>query len=285
MDTSTKMSREEVESLYDPGTVLEPVHKAISTACSGIYPLTRFISRYANLNAWFGSGVASLAGKLGRSRGVFVDFDEPVLDIADRSVLVGSYFFDAARDEFDDRDTPHRDTHRCLAQAFIKGLFEFHNDNYGLDTVANRNELLDPPIWLTGIGARVSTGYGVSTSNTSTELFRSMGYHLGSEILAESEFTLIDEALREKLPEVVKYLSSHKFAIAGQEHNGYAWIGLHSSLGSAKEADHFAWATQGVEVALSFVLPKNRATYRHQIHLGVGSFVRDHQEFFSAVSL
>jgi len=282
MNESTKMDRAEVESLYNPQEVLEPVRRAIEVACcGGPRDLIRFISRYANLNAWFGSGVASLAGKLGRSRGIFVGPDEPILDIADRSVLVASYFFDAARDEFDDRDTPYRDTHRCLAQACIKGLFDF----LGPWTTEAANELLSPPLWLTAIGARVSTGYGVSTSNISTELFRSMGYHLGSEILAESEFTLIDEAMREETPEVVSYLSTNKFTIASQQHSGYAWISLHSSIGASKEADHFAWATQGVEAALSFVPPKDRDVYRRQVHLGIGSFVRDHQEFFSAVSL
>jgi hypothetical protein len=82
----------------------------------------RFVGRYAAWNGLFGAGVAALAGKIGHSRRLFLERAEPISALADRSVPVASYFFDAARDEFDDRDTAHRDTHRCLAQALLKGI-------------------------------------------------------------------------------------------------------------------------------------------------------------------
>jgi hypothetical protein len=277
MKDDTKFTRDEVSQYCEFDKSMAQVTKVLSVAVNS-RQLTRFISRYASLNNWFGSGVSALAGKIGRSRGIFVDPSESILDLADRSVLVASYFFDAARDEFDDRDTAHRDTHRCLAQAFMKGLIVY----WATPTVV-ANLHLEPPLWLTAIGDRVSTGYGVSTSEHGTDLFRSMGYHLGSEILAEAEFTMIDQMMRQKMPEVVEYLSTNKFKIADQEHEGYAWIGLHSSKGESKEAEHFAWATQGVECALRYVPQEHRETYRHQVHLGIGSFARDHQEFFAHV--
>ena len=42
--------------------------------------------------------------------------------LADRAAEVASDFFYAAIDEFDDRSTPWRDTHRTLAQATLKGV-------------------------------------------------------------------------------------------------------------------------------------------------------------------
>ena len=284
IDDSTRITRGEIESLYDVKEVEASVHKAIDFACEGPKKLVRFISRYANLNAWFGSGVASLSGKIGRSRGIFVDPTEPILDIADRSVLVASYFFDAARDEFDDRDTPERDTHRCLAQACIKGMIGYYFDltKPGISSVVNK--MLEQPLWLTGIGSLVAAGYGVTSSEQSVDLFRSMGYHLGSEILADFEFSYIDKALRKERYKLVDYLKDSKFTIAGVSHKGYAWIGLHSGEGSAKEVDHFNWAVQGVQVALGFVPAEDRAQLRHQVHLGIQSFVHDHQEFFAMVS-
>lgn len=113
---------EELRQLCDFDAGVERVERALDRALEGPAELVRFVGRYASWNGWFGSGVAALSGKIGRSRALFVDPDEPVSDLADRSVLVASYFFDAARDEFDDRDTAHRDTHRCLAQALLKGL-------------------------------------------------------------------------------------------------------------------------------------------------------------------
>jgi hypothetical protein len=283
---SIDITREEIETLYDVEAVTKSVEHAIREGMSSVASAARFLSRYANLNAWFGSGVASLSGKIGRSRGVFVDPDESIEDIADRSVLVASYFFDAARDEFDDRDTPHRDTHRCLAQACIKGaiFYEYEQIVSAINVCSGViNQDLAPPIWMTGIGDRVAAGYGVSTSGSVADLFRSMGYHVGSEILADHEFTFIDAALREQLPDLHAYLAANEFKIGETMHNGYAWISLHSGHGSSKEVDHFNWATQGVREAFKYTDQDHREELRHQVHLGVGSFVRDHQEFFAHV--
>jgi hypothetical protein len=283
MNTSVEISRAEIESLYNPEAVMDTMHAALRVAIATPSGLVRFLSRYANLNAWFGSGVASLAGKIGRSRGIFVDPNEPILDLADRSVLVASYFFDAARDEFDDRDTEYRDTHRCLAQACIKGSIEFFR-LAGHGNKSTVNALLEQPLWLQGIGSRVASGYGVTTSELGVDLFRSMGYHIGSEILADQEFSEIDRAFKNRWPELVQFLRGNTFEVYRQKHPGYAWIGLHSGDGSAKEVEHFEAATAGVRTALSLVPEASRDAYRHQVHLGIGSFVRDHQEFFGAVS-
>jgi hypothetical protein len=280
--THPKITREEVESLMDLKAAMTPVHESLEVACKDRAQLARFISRYASLNGWFGSSVACLAGKIGRCRTMFLDPSETILDLADRSVLVGSYFFDAARDEFDDRDTPYRDTHRCLAQAMLKGILRCVGPT---DPMAV-NALLDPPIWLQGIGAAVAQGYGVNTPEQDVSIFRSIGYHIGSEILADMEFTYIDQAMRKHCDILVEKLSTMKVRIADQEHNAYAWISIHSSLtsGGAKEVEHFNWATQGANVALMYTPHERREPLRHQIHLGFLDFARDHQEFFTNVS-
>jgi hypothetical protein len=147
----------------------------------------RFLARYTSWNAFFGAGVAALAGKVARSRGVFLDPAEPVRAVADRSVLVGSYFFDAARDEFDDGGTAHRDTHRCLAQALIRGVLDWEQAHGApaaraqladLDFV---NRWLADPLWLVGLNHQVAVGYGGGAAEDVVGLFRPMGYHLGSE--------------------------------------------------------------------------------------------------------
>lgn len=279
--TTPTITREEVESLMDLKAAMDPVHASLEVACRAPTDLARFISRYASLNGWFGSSVACLAGKIGRCRDMFLDPSEYILDVADRSVLVGSFFFDAARDEFDDRDTPYRDTHRCLAQAMLKGILMQCNVS-----VNGINRFLDPPIWLRGIGAAVAQGYGVNTPEVDVSIFRSIGYHIGSEILADMEFTYIDVAMRKHCPDMVDYLSTAQVDIAGTKHNAYAWISIHSSLksGGSKEIEHFNWATQGANVALQYTPEERREPLRHQIHLGFLDFARDHREFFENVS-
>ena len=130
------------------------VRTAVESALADGESLLRFLGHYISWNGFFGSGVAELASKIGRNRGMFMDPAEPIAVCADRSVHVASFFFDAARDEFDDSATPHRDTHRTLAQATVKGLVTY----FGLEPRAN--ELLVDPPWLTGLNQRVHTGYG-----------------------------------------------------------------------------------------------------------------------------
>lgn len=254
------------------------VAEAVDRSCAGGGDTQlRFIGRYINWNGGFGSGVATLAGKIGRSRRLFVDRDEPIAAIADRSVHVASFFFDAARDEFDDRATPHRDTHRTLAQAVIKGLVGFHD--LGEAVV---NDALDEPLWLQGLNDRTQAGYGLGTPDDLPSIFRAMGYHLGSEVLADEEFTRIDKSLRKQAPKLVEHLLRTKVKIADQEHPAYYWVGIHSGVGGSVEADHFEWAVQGVREAFRYTDPKHQAYLQKQVLLGFDEFARCHTEFFES---
>lgn len=242
----------------------------------------RFLSRYTTWNRCFGSAVAMLAGRIGRARDAFVDETESLPLLGDRSVLVASFFFDAARDEFNDRDTKYRDTHRCLAQALVKGFCDVQIEAKALTTTTART-LLDEPMWLKVIQARVFCGYGDGYSVERPFLFRSMGYHLGSEILADQEFTIIDRALRKHMPAVVEQLLTRKVRIADEEHTAYQWLRIHSSLGNAVEADHFAWAIKGVDAAFRYSPAAEHAALRDEVLAGFVDFSRDQRAFFAKV--
>ena len=236
------------------------------------------LARYGSWNAVFGAGVSALAAKIVRSQ-AFADPAEPLFVIADRSVLVASYVFDAARDEFDDRGTVQRDTHRCLCQAFLKGMYNFFEDRGG-DTQALTARLTDPP-WLTSLRARVAIGYGGGTPDDAPSVFRAMGYHLGSELLADSEFSVIDATLEEKVPELVKRLKKTEIPIAGERHNAYLWIRAHSGDGGGAEADHFEWAMRGLKIAFGYVEPSLADALRGEVIAGFEEFARQHDEFFA----
>ncbi|MEQ9502765.1 MAG: hypothetical protein RIT81_38200 [Deltaproteobacteria bacterium] len=246
----------------------------------------RVLANYTSWNGFFGAGVAALAGKIGRSRRMFLDPDQPIRAVADRSVLVASYFFDAARDEFDDSTTQQRDTHRCLAQAFIAGLIKYGAEAEGVAPLADVeqvNALLVEPEWLKSLNDQVAYGYGARGNDTALAVFRAMGYHLGSEVLADVEFSVLDEKLTAKEPALTAYLKNTELEVAGEKHVPYAWLEVHSGHGGGAEADHFEWAARGVERAFDYTPKDQHEELRHQVVSGFEDFAKDHDEFFARV--
>lgn len=282
----TDVTEAELKGLCDFAAQEQLVRDALAAALGDPIGRVRFLGRYTSWNGFFGSGVATLAGKIGRSRRLFLDPAQAIVALADRSVFVGSFFFDAARDEFDDRDTVHRDTHRCLAQSTLKGMIDYETAQPGarLGDVSAINTLLDEPEWLDELNSRVALGYGANSADDLQEVFGSIGYHLGSELLADREFSIIDETLRAKAPQLVEHLKTTRVNIAGQEHLGYQWVAIHSGHGGGAEADHFEWATQGVRLAFRYSPPKQHEQLRAALHRGFTDFARDHREFFQRVN-
>jgi hypothetical protein len=251
----------------------------------------RFFGRYASWNGFFGSGVATLSGKIGRARGLFRDPTEPIDVLADRSVFVASFVFDAARDEFDDHETIYRDTHRDLAQAFVSGLIHFGREHSPAGSATESpsqaerlNRLLAEPEWLQTLNARVATGYGAFLPDVRESLFQAIGYHLGSELLADREFSIIDRTLRRELPELVEFLQQHRERIGSLDHCAYQWIAIHSGDGGAVEEDHFAKATESANLALRYSPDELRGGLRGHVHQGFRQFDADHRAFFSNVN-
>lgn len=281
-----KVSRGELESLVNFSAQERLVHEAIRAALGDALRRLRFLGRYTSWNGLFGSGVAALAGKIGRSRRLFLDKDEPIAALADRSVYVGSFFFDAARDEFDDHDSVHRDTHRCLAQATLKGLIEIESVQMpALADLRGVNQLLADPDWLVELNTNVARGYGAESPDDLPSIFHAIGYHLGSELLADREFSIIDETLRQLAPDLVQQLLMKRISIAGQEHVAYHWIAIHSGHGGGAEADHFDWATQGARLALRFTPEADHGALKQQLIQGFIAFANDHRRFFEAVNV
>ena len=271
----TTVTIDDLRQCADFDAANQRVQSALDNALQHPAWLVSFLGWYIDWNGWFGSGVATLAGELSRSRGIFQDADEGIQILADRSVHVASHFFDAARDEFDDSATPHRDTHRTLAQATLKGLVEV------LGLSGRANALLTSPDWLDALNHAVLVGYGHQQPELRAILFEAMGFHLGSELLADEEFTILDQTLRRQRPDLVDQLLQHKVPIAGTSHPAYYWIGIHSGVGGGVEFDHFQWAVSGVEVALQYTPEAQRPQARQALFRGFAHFARIHEQFFS----
>ena len=205
--------------------------------------LLSLLARFLQFNAAFGAGLANLAGEIAARQKLFRDAEEPVHILADRASEVAADFFYAAVDEFDDRLTPWRDTHRTLAQATLKGL----GAHFGY-TPAQLNDVIRINDATEDARVAVWEGYGIGAHLEEPRLFSAMGFHAGSEVLADHEFTVIDRCLREKRAELVAALEAKAVEVLGQKHNAYYWIRIHTSV----EAEHFDAALKGVNNALRF---------------------------------
>lgn len=244
-----------------------------------------FLVAYAGWNGRFANGVAALASFIGEQKNLFKDPKAPAI-VADRSNYLASFVFDAARDEYDDHIQAHRDTHRCLGQATIMGAADF----FGIDL----NTLTEPQ-WLNIFSNSVLSGY-TGTNALQTEIgqasplpgellhrvFQGIGYHLGSELLADREFSIIDSYLRTQKPELVHHLLRYTTTFAGGPHRGYAWIGIHSGAndGGGVEDEHFLYALQGVNEAIGFIPPHLTDEAILALRHGFLRFAHDHAHFF-----
>jgi hypothetical protein len=237
--------------------------------------MVRFFAQYASWNGCFANGVAALASLIGDSRQHFQEAGF-ARATADRSNYVASFIFDAARDEYDDHISPMRDTHRCMAQASLISMADF----YGLgDDVLNEPD----PVALSEVNDAVMFGYRgryQGSGGAVGEIFSGMGYHLGSELLADREFSLIDEHLRGQRNDLVQHLMRSTIELAGGKHRCYAWVGVHSGHGGAVEADHFEFAVSGVKAGLQYLVGSSQDVAISALTNGFRAFAEDHRKFF-----
>jgi hypothetical protein len=275
--------------VYDPAAMpsiarddLQPVlashpgTAALRAAVEGAETPPRLLSvfaRYIQFNSAFGPGLANLAGEIAARQRLFRDREEVVTILADRAAEVAADFFYAAVDEFDDRATPWRDTHRTLAQATLKGMGAF----FGYAPAA-LNDVLRVNAATETAMARVWEGYGVGAALEEPRLFRAMGFHTGSEILADQEFVVLDRSLRARRPELVAALEASKVPILGRSHDAYYWIRIHTGV----EAEHFDAALQGVNNALRFYVGQEEvAAVKGWILEGFRAFAAVQGEFMA----
>src|SRR5438477_4187002 len=202
--TMLRISRDDLQPVLSTHHGTDSLRSAVQGARTPPHFLS-VMARYIQFNSAFGPGLANLAGEIAARQGLFRDPEEAVHILADRAAEVAADFFYAAVDEFDDRATPWRDTHRTLAQATLKGMAAF----FGYEP-AQLNDLLEVNAATEDAMDQVWEGYGVGAHLEEARLFQAMGFHTGSEILADQEFVVLDQALRAHRPEMVAALEGMK---------------------------------------------------------------------------
>jgi hypothetical protein len=271
---SVAVGREDLQPVLSTHRGNELLRSAVESAGDPPHLLS-VLGRYIQFNSAFGAGVANLAGEIAARQGLFRDAAEPVTVLADRAAEVGSDFFYAAVDEFDDRATSWRDTHRTLAQATLKGMGAF----FGY-----KPEQLNGVIRLNAATQRAMSavweGYGVGARLEDSRLFQAMGFHTGSEVLADQEFVIIDRIFRSTRPEMVAALEAMRVEMMGEKHNAYYWVRIHTGV----EAEHFDAALKGANKALRYYAgPGERTQVKAWILEGFSRFASVQAAFMEAL--
>lgn len=200
------------------------------TTCPSMEDLVAFLGAFAEWHGRFAAGVANLAGEVAARESTFEEGE---------ATEVAKYVFFAAVDEFGVKDRGL--THRGLARRMVEAALEYP----GLDrkAVYEKCEALRPLIQEQC--AKVAKGYGVGTALSDHALFRCLGFHLGSENLADQEFNALHSALMGNFPQMVKHLKDMSFTENGKRYNAYVWIKVHTHV----EEEHAEYAIQALDRA------------------------------------
>lgn len=196
--------------------------------------LLEVLSRYVAFNSVFASGVTDLASHIRLRDDIFRNpGKEPTSAPAK---IAGAIFF-AAIAEFGDRR--HVD-HRTLALIT-------------LDAAARYLALETPSMSSTRNATAAATrdvlaGYGVDQQMDDQQVFFSIGFHIGSETLADEEFNTLDGFLQAKWPGLVDCLQNTKVKVGDITVRAYDWIHVHTTV----EADHSSAAAAGANYALRY---------------------------------
>jgi hypothetical protein len=228
----------------------------------------RFVHRYQLFNGNFAGGVSCLAGSFHVRQDLFRDNSVAVCYAADRSSRIASQIYFAAEDEYADRDNQQRVTHRDLGQHLLLGACKYFNvDLATIDQTFPLNPETEQTI------EAVSKGYCVDQQNTEDSILRGLGFHIGSELLADQEFNLIDKHLRREFGDLVAFLESNKTEFGTTY---YHWVNIHTFV----EVEHLDHAFRAAEMAIDYY--SGRKSKRRVAEAIVDGFLEfgDMQKFF-----
>ena len=229
------------------------------------------LAQYVCFNSPFGACVSHLAGQLAVRRELFRDLSEKITYCQDRSAEVAAPVFAAAIDEFGDTGLPSRPTHRALAQAMLKGIAQIE----GYAELNERLSRFDMRVY-----KKIEQGYGMVPSLSEQQLFNAIGFHIGSELLADGEFRVLDHVLSSKFPALKEHLAFATVDISGATLPTYHWVKIHTTV----EIEHLDHAVNSANRALQYYVGTQRKEdVRQQILSGVIAFKKVQQTFIESM--
>lgn len=233
--------------------------------------LVQFFQQFTAYNQPFPGAVSHLVAAIHFSSSLFEDSESLVNETSDRSSLIASGIFFAAEDEYALDDRNKRLTHRTMGQQVLNHTIQFagwtpEKFNVHFKSTANKDEMF----------RSLCEGYGVGNLKADENLFSAIGFHLGSERLADIEFNQLHRMLVKKHPEFVK---SCKASIGAFEIPSYSWIASHMTA----EVEHFEHGLIAASDAIKFYsgTSKSPDELMELLMVGFGNFIVFQRKMFS----
>jgi hypothetical protein len=283
MTTSNQsiLNKDLIERLFDLPSLDRSVESACEVAMRDPKALYLFMQRYVHFNGYAGSLVARLASSIGLSRDLFNDADCKIIDEADRGMTIAAKVFAATIDEHADGGAKYV-PHRTLAQITLKAV-----GNYAGLTEDERNQFALTPDWMKEVlNDTVSKYQGIPGDLAA--LIRGMGSHVGSELLADREYAIIDKVIRHdgrgKGFDAFLRSGNGKAKIDNHHFSAWYWIVVHSKhQGVGVEAEHSNFAMEAIDLAATY-RPESPQQIREYALQGFADFVSIQQRVFAEIS-
>ncbi|MBW4506462.1 MAG: hypothetical protein KME64_08135 [Scytonematopsis contorta HA4267-MV1] len=274
---SNLFTEKEFDQIFNFSTINQTVEDCCRIATQNPKAFYLFMQRYTHFNGAAGPLVARLASSIGLSRDLFKDKNCNVLDEADRGLKVAARVISATIEEHSDKRYKGF-THRNLAQATLKAVAD-----YASLSVSERNEFAKIPDWLTSLLTDAVSAYEGVPGNLE-ELIKAMGFHAASEMLADSEYTVIDKVVRHEKSGTGfdKYLKDvhGKVELDGKQFSAWYWIAIHGSFQeSGVEKEHYKAALEALDLAVQYS-PYPQEKTRSLVFEGFRIFVQIQQALF-----
>jgi hypothetical protein len=239
---------ETFDNLFDRQMNNANIEATIELAASEPIKLYYFMQRYAYFNSFAGSLVARLASSIGVSYRLFRQAEVAVTDQSDRGLEIAAKVLAATIDEHADAGA-QQVPHRTLAQATLKAVSEYAK----LGDV-ELNQIAQAPDWMETIITDLITGYQGKIDDLEA-LVTALGFHVGSELLADREYSLIDKVVRytNRGSGFDAWLQGKQVEVGGKRLSPWYWIvvhGKHNATGV--EAEHFELALDALNLLAQY---------------------------------
>jgi hypothetical protein len=243
-----RFTTETFDDLFDRQMNNANIEATIKLAASDPVKLYYFMQRYAYFNSFAGSLVARLASSIGISYQLFRQEEVAVVEQSDRGLEIAAKVLAATIDEHADAGA-QQVPHRTLAQVTLQAV-----GDYAQLSNLELNKIGEAPDWMETIITDLIAGYQGKIDDLEA-IVTAIGFHIGSELLADREYSLIDKVVRytNRGHGFDAWLQGKQVEVGGKRLSPWYWIVVHGKHNaSGVEADHFELALDALNLLAQY---------------------------------